>query len=255
MATKNESAADEHLNNVYRKGNNKPKYTYKHFKQIAPDCGSRPDSQCTVVVIKYPVFNNIPSLNDSIKHRFFHLFRSDSTSTTDTNFTKYANKFINSYESDRISDPVRPWKIAGTAEVLRRDSSLITIYFSDDSYDGGAHEHDGFSFINWDSKTSRVIELDDLFIDGYYDKLIKIAEKIFRKHEKLSDNASFENYLFKNGKFGLNNNFLITPNYIIFLYNEYEIKPYTEGTTEIDIPYTQIKSLLRPNTVVAQYTK
>ena len=48
---------------------------------------------------------------------------------------------------------------------------------------------------------------------------------------------------------------MITPTGLSFLYNEYEIKSYAEGQTTLFIPYTQIKSLLRPKTVVSQYLK
>jgi len=98
--------------------------------------------------------------------------------------------------------------------------------------------------------------LPDVFAEGYTTKLTAAAEKIFRAQEKLSDTASLANgYMFKDGKFVLNNNFLVTPIGIRFLYNEYEAKPYSDGPTEILIPYTQIKPLLRSNTVISQYIK
>jgi hypothetical protein len=50
-------------------------------------------------------------------------------------------------------------------------------------------------------------------------------------------------------------NFSVTPIGIKFLYNQYEIKPYAAGITELFIPYAQIKSLLRPNSVVTQFIK
>jgi hypothetical protein len=40
-----------------------------------------------------------------------------------------------------------------------------------------------------------------------------------------------------------------------FLYNQYEIKPYPAAETNILIPYSQIAPLLRPNTVITQYSK
>jgi hypothetical protein len=208
-----------------------------------------------VVNIKYPVFTDQKVLNDSIKNKLITLFWRHSNNTADTSLKKYADDFIRDYEQDTIRDPDGPWKIESTAKVLLQDSSLVTLYFAGESYDGAAHGHDGFSFINWDVRKSRIITISDIFVDTYGKRLTKIAEKIFRKQENLSDTASLNDYLIKDGIFVLNHNFLITKSGITFLYNDYEIKPYTEGTTEIDIPYSQIKSLLRPNTVVAQYIK
>ena len=59
----------------------------------------------------------------------------------------------------------------------------------------------------------------------------------------------------KDNQFALNNNFLITPLGLRFLYNQYEIKPYSAGQTVLFIPYAKIKSLLLPHTVVSQYIK
>lgn len=140
--------------------------------------------------------------------------------------------------------------------VLRQDSSLTTLLLKGYSYLGGAHGGSLISFINWNTKANKKIALSDIFMDGYQEKLRQVAEQIFRKDEKLSDTASLANdYFFKDSKFALNNNFCITPIGIRFLYNEYEIKPYSAGTTSLFIPYEQIESLLRPNTVVSQYIR
>ena len=98
--------------------------------------------------------------------------------------------------------------------------------------------------------------MDDIFVEGYQENLNKIAEKIFRTDEKLSDTTSLAtNYFFDKNKFSLNKNFMVTPQGVSFLYNEYEIKPYSAGQTTLLIPYSQIKSLLRPATVVSQYLR
>jgi hypothetical protein len=121
---------------------------------------------------------------------------------------------------------------------------------------GGARGYSLTNFINWNTKAGKKIELKDIFRDGYAKKLNSVAEKIFRKQEKLSDTAALKpNYFFPESKFTLNNNFLITPIGIRFLYNQYEIKPYQAGVTNILIPYAEILSLLRPGTVITQYHK
>ncbi len=120
----------------------------------------------------------------------------------------------------------------------------------------GAHGAYLAHFINWNSHANKKITLSDIFVKGYREPLDKIAEKIFRKDEKLSDTATLaDDYFFENNKFRLNENFMITPLGIRFLYNEYEIKPYSAGQTNLVIPYIRIKSLLRPHTVVSQYIK
>jgi len=231
-----------------------PKYEYKIVKERASDCGTKPDSGCTIAKITYPEFNNTQTLNKTVKQKILDLFGVNSTSTT---IESYAKSFITNYEVDTSEEKKGGhfFTLKIDANVLREDSSLTTVYISGTEYVGGGHDADRFLLVNWNTKSSKTIKLDDIFIDGYHEKLIQIAERIFRKNEKLSDTASLKNYLFEKGIFTLNNNFLITPTGITFLYNEYEVKPYTEGTTQIDIPYSQIASLLRPNTVITQYYK
>jgi hypothetical protein len=122
------------------------------------------------------------------------------------------------------------------------------------SFQGGAHGSSLTMFMNWDAKSSKVIKLNEILIDNYQHPLDSIGEKIFRTQEKLSDTEPLKiNYFFAKDKFALNDNFLITPTGLRFLYNEYDIKPYAGGKTELFIPYAQIQLLLRPNSVVSQY--
>lgn len=52
-------------------------------------------------------------------------------------------------------------------------------------------------------------------------------------------------YLFEKGRFVLNDNFTLTQTGIKFLYNVYEIKPYVAGITELEIPYSDLKDILK----------
>jgi hypothetical protein len=112
-------------------------------------------------------------------------------------------------------------------------------------------------FLNWNTKANKSITLSDILVKDYKDKLTPQVEAIFRKRRKAQQMmlSLAQDYFFKDNKFALNNNFSITPVGLKFLYNQYEIKPYAAGQTSLLIPYTKIKSLLLPNTVVSQYIK
>ena len=111
-------------------------------------------------------------------------------------------------------------------------------------------------YINFDVKSNHRIFLKDILIKNYKTNLDKIGDTIFRKEEKLSDNTSLkEQYKFKDGVFTLYDNFLITPTGLKFLYNPMDIKPLNAGQTVVFIPYSKIKSLLLPHTVISQYIK
>lgn len=190
-------------------------FIYKHVKQKA--AGSTVD-------ISYPVFKNQPVLNDSLN-----------------NYLKGQKMAVNRDLH---------------AVVLRQDSSLTIIEINEISVEPGKSEKTTSThFINWNTKKAKSIKLNDILIGQNTDQLNKIAEAIFRKNEKLDANASLGGYSFKGGQFALNNNFLITPIGLKFLYNNGEAKPASYGPVVLFIPYSQILNLLRPNTVIEQYHK
>ena len=191
------------------------KFIYKHIKQKA--AGSAID-------ISYPIFKNQPVLNDTLNT---YLRGQKTTSDRDLH-----------------------------AVVLRQDSSLAIIEINEVSLEPGKTGKTTLThFINWNTKKSKTIKLNDILIDPYSDQLNKVAETIFRTNEKLSATASLSGYSFKGGQFALNNNFLITPIGLKFLYNDGEAKPASYGPVVLFIPYSQILNLLRPNTVIEQYHK
>jgi hypothetical protein len=230
-------------------------YTYKTIKERAADCGNKPDSGCTVVKIIYPIFNDQSTLNDTINYKLANLFTFDKTST---DLQEYTKRFLAGYDRFRKHDKRSSlfFTLDNHAKILRQDSSLTTLEISGYSFQGGAHGNSITTFINWNTKSEKNIYLKDILKDNYKAQLTAIADTIFRKQEKLSDTASLANdYFFKDNKFALNENFSITPLGIKFLYNQYEIKPYAAGQTDLFIPYARIRSLLKPNTVITQYLK
>ncbi|MDN5284571.1 MAG: hypothetical protein JWR38_845 [Mucilaginibacter sp.] len=231
-------------------------YAYTIVRERAADCGNKPDSACTVVQVKYPVFTGQQKLNDSITRSLTSLFAMDGK--PDSTIALMTKNFLKAYVDFKKNEPksVIFYELNSYAKVLTQDSSLATLEVGGYTYQGGAHGGSATFFINWNTKANKNLTLNDIFTDGYKDKLKAIAETIFRKDEKLSATASLaDNYFFTDNKFALNDNFLITPTGLKFLYNQYEIKPYAAGTTTLVIPYSQITSLLRPNTVVTKYTK
>ncbi len=230
-------------------------YTYKIIKERAADCGTKPDTSCSEANITYAVFGGHQALNDSIANRLLQTYQGDKPDKT---LEMQAKSFVKGYMTDtlRQADSNKMiYTLETSARVVRQDSSLVTIQIDSYAFTGGAHGDTFTGFLNWNTGEDKKVALKDIFIPGYNEKFRVVAEKIFRTQEKLSDTSSLQNYFFKDAKFALNDNFLVTPVGIRFLYNEYEIKSYAEGQTELLIPYNKIKSLLRPQSVVNQYLK
>ncbi|RYU92187.1 DUF3298 domain-containing protein [Mucilaginibacter terrigena] len=230
-------------------------YTYQKIYERAADCGNKADSACTIVKITYPQFKDKAVLNDTVKNKLIRMFIMDD-SKPDTSLKNMAADFLKSYTDFKEDDPRTEmfFTLDTYAKVIGQDSALIALEYGGYTFQGGAHGASFTGFINWDGKTNKNVTLDDIFTNGYQPQLSKIAEKIFRKDEKLTDTSSLaRDYFFKDNKFALNDNYSITPAGIRFVYNQYEIKPYAAGQTELLLPWAQIKTLMRPQSAASQY--
>lgn len=229
-------------------------YQFKSVNAKADDCAGKPDSTCTTVKFKYPAFENQPLLNDTIVTGLAMLLDRQKGIA---GLQRLTWQFLQDYKDFKKTNPSSPmfFTLDSKVNVVRQDSSLVGLEFTGYQFTGGAHGATFTRYVNWDVAAKKKILLDDIFKGNYEAELTKIGEKIFRKQENLGDTASLAaNYFFKDAKFSLNQNFLITPIGIKFLYNQYEIKPYAAGQTTLEIPYTEIKTLLKPGTVTARYS-
>lgn len=265
-------------------------YTYNTIHERAPDCGNKADSACTVAKVRYPVFKNAPLLNDTIVKRLTSLYPAYTDKKRDTTLRAMVGSFMKAYaefnkslskSSSGIASPKQPansktdaaparqtepnsanaqrsvfFTIDIYSKVVFQDSAVVALEYGGYTYEGGAHGATFTGFINWNPIIKKEVHLKDVLIDGYNEKLTHIADSIFRKNEKLKDTSSLaRDYFFKDNKFALNNNYSLTPIGIRFIYNQYEIKPFAAGQTELLIPYDKIKELIRPKSVIARYIK
>ncbi len=228
-------------------------FTYKYLRADEKNCPNKND--CSYVELSYPVFKSASRLNKTIAKSVLSFLNDENGSirNVDKIFKGFSDDFFgdpDSTDSQRMAASTLGLQI----DTMVQDSSLAIIQLADEM-SGGAHPNENVNYINWNTKADLQIRLDDILKSGYKTRLTEIAETIFRKDEHLGKSDALDGYFFKDGIFTLNDNFQITPSGLSYYYNNYEIKPYSEGPTVLLIPYTKIKSLLKPNTVLAQYLK
>jgi hypothetical protein len=159
------------------------------------------------------------------------------------------NNLTKSYDELQTDNPIgnMPWDLERDVEVMNNAKEIFSIKFAENSFLGGAHPNTVELFSNFDLKTGKELTLPDLFVNGYEDKLLTIAEKLFREQKKLSPEQNLDeaDFTFENNKFALNNNFYISSEGIGFYYNPYEIAAYVYGPTELLIPFDKIKDIIK----------
>jgi len=231
-------------------------YTYQTIIQNKPGCNVKTDGNCFLIKIKYPLFKNDQLVNDSVQGFIINHFLPDGQHLTD--LPQSAKIYLSNYNKALNGAGLyKPEQIHFDIGVVRQDSSLLTIDLKDLQAHNQSTSLVPFDYYaNFDVRTSRRLSLKDILVKGYQAALTKIADTAFRIEEKISDTTSLKGkYAFRDNTFTLSDNFLITPTGLIFLYNPMDIKPLNAGQTEISIPYTKIKSLLLPHTVISQYVK
>ena len=226
-------------------------YSYRTF--TITDTACKIGMGCTNVEIKYPTFKNGLKLKSFIDQQLLEFMEAFKTVTNiDVAFKAYQKNLVASLDSTTDEDGTSLSYSQLRIDVLSQYLELI-ILERDDEMGGGAHPNHNYSFINWDRNSDSSISLNDIFVKGYKLELRQIAESTFRTDKNLKQTGCLTGFNFENDKFTLSSDFYLNDKGITFFYQIYSIAPYSEGPTELLIPYKSIKHLLRPNTVLSQF--
>jgi len=137
-----------------------------------------------------------------------------------------------------------PWSYYDSTYLDESFEQFVQVKRNSYAFTGGAH---GNSYIGnnlFSKETGEQLKLKDFISD--VPKLTKIGDKYFRQTVEIqpADNLEEQGFWFKKG-FELNGNFYFENNKMVFVYNQYEIGPYSMGIISIEIPIREIKSLLK----------
>jgi hypothetical protein len=211
------------------------------------------ETDTTKINIRFPLLQGAP-LKDSVQKAILDgVVGSDSLSKS---LEDYANNFIADYQSylkDEFSNHF-PWEMDIDISVATNTANHFCIVANEYEYMGGAHPNGYVIYSNFDRATGSIVGLGSIFENGTKEKLTVIAEKLFREQQQVDDSLSLADAGFftlveegEEGRFFLNQNFLIEKDGIRFYYNKYEIAPYVVGPSEVFIPWQKILHLLNKN--------
>ncbi|MFD0941597.1 DUF3298 and DUF4163 domain-containing protein [Pedobacter boryungensis] len=208
-------------------------------------------SDTTKAVITYPIFKN-EILNNYILRQVFNYIGEEEKATS---YKDIATSFVNGYDDFHAQNKTsaQTWWLTISVKLLRQTNNYIALQYINSDYSGGAHPNTSFSYLNYNTKTNSALTLDSLIATNQREKLVSVAEAIFRKDEKLTTTEPLSGkYFFSDDKFHLPENFYVSNKGLVFLYNPYEIKPYSEGITKLTIPFSTLKGIAKPNTILTE---
>lgn len=213
--------------------------------------------QCSVKMsIAYAKDSNgkvAKTINNAIQQKLFYAQGMTVKQAAEMFADKYTAEYVKSlaplYREDRADTAKHAWYryTYNVNTETRQGRDGVTLYIINlDYYEGGAHGVSQQTTINFDTKTGKAMTLADVFVPGYKARLNEallkaLEDKVGAKDVKeLHDN----DYLYSMDMFAPEN-FLLGDDGITFIYNIYEIAPYSKGKTELTLDYSDINDLLK----------
>ncbi len=160
-----------------------------------------------------------------------------------------ADYFFSVYEKERKEFPVNwPYQFELDGSVLLNRPGLVSLDLSFYAFTGGAHGNSHTENFVFNTATGKRLGLNDVFVTGFEAPLNKLIDSRFRKMRGLSPAERLDGeqgMLFENS-IRFNDNLALTDKGIRFHYNPYEIAAYAFGSTVVNIPYSELEGLLKP---------
>jgi Deacetylase PdaC/Protein of unknown function (DUF3298) len=205
--------------------------------------------------------NLTKAINDSVQSCIIGtlLMSSGDTSSAKNDLATAVQKFRMEYEKMMQEDKAAPaderfhvvYDYNAQTKVDFKSEKITCISISEDIYTGGAHPNAFVSFLVFDNKTGKTIDLAEIVKDrkGFDD----LVEQTFREVRKadieepkksLEDNGFFVDE--KTKRLPLPANFSVSEDgkSLYFMYNSYEVAAYAYGPTDFSIPLDQLTNLL-----------
>lgn len=221
---------------------------------------------------KFPVkFNNkedISRLQQIFSGTFFNDESYDSLALQEVldeylkNYTAEYRTLVDQYNQDKAnleSDQMPSWYWYYhyiNNEILFNDKNIVSYSVEHSDYTGGAHGSLHVLFYTIDLNNITTITQEDIFQPNYHNFLTsKIIEKLMEKYDVSKAEQLIDEGFFDINDIAPNDNFWLSDEGVHYVYNQYEIAPYSMGPIEVTIPFEEIKSIIIPESIAGIYIK
>lgn len=140
------------------------------------------------------------------------------------------------------------WADERRMEVIHADPQVLSVELLLYSFTGGAHPNTFAALESFDLATGEPLALEDLVAAGSGPRLDALGERHFREEREIPETESLEEagFWFEDDRFRLPDNFAVTGEGLVFVFNPYEVAPYVFGPTRITLPWAELRGLLVP---------
>jgi hypothetical protein len=136
--------------------------------------------------------------------------------------------------------------IIGKVKFQKHD--VLTYEMNFNEYTGGAHNMYATTYESFDLKRMKDVKLNDLFKPNYQNELTAIIVKqlLTDMHVRTVGELTEKGYG-STGNISPTENFYFSKDGMTFVYNIYEIAPYSLGIISVHIDYDKLKSIMEPS--------
>lgn len=214
------------------------------------------------IEVELPVkFQNKEILTNIQKQIIGKIFSEKYTNLPlDTLAPTYATKLYDDYRADygavleklsnKSTEAENEIQIEGIA--LYKDKKILSYSYERYAYMGGETGNSNRYFYNFDLSNGHIITEKDLFIDNYQSSLTElIKQRIVEDNIEIESVADLHEFDFWEDKIKPNGNFYIAEDGLVYVYNSFEIAPYSTGQTEVTLPYNRLKVLMKPDNLIS----
>lgn len=221
-------------------------------------CSNKVSPYCSVhLELHYADYAKAPQvatdINNAIEQQLLELSALTMQQAVDSFAAQYAANYRRNllplYRQDQENPERCPWYeyryTIGTETAEGRNG--VAVYKATvDYYEGGAHGIQQLLTMNFDTETGHQYRLQDVFVAGYEFRLkeLLIAALLIQTDCNSVDELRNKGYLYSMDIFP-SENFILGTDGITFVYNPYEIAPYSMGKTELTIGYDDLEKILK----------
>jgi hypothetical protein len=226
-----------------------PDIIMKEVFASSQDC--LPDSSsCTYVRIEFPVFTDSTKskLNEIISTKL-KTIAADFVSEEASKGTieHIAQSFIKDFETFSLDYPTYQfgWHVNMKAEITYESEQAISFRIDSEAFTGGAHPNSTTRYFVIDTHSNRLLKTTDIIADTA--KFKGLLEASFRQSKGMDENQSYADigYFIDDDNFLISDNIGLTDDEVVVHFNPYEIAPYSEGATTIEVKKQTLGNLLK----------
>ncbi len=197
-----------------------------------------------------------PKIIDSVRQIITNgFFGSDfKLSAPDSMLISFEEEYLDNYVKQN-----KNWHASGTSfnwekslamSVIYNSSYLLCLEYLRYAYAGGSHGMTNISYNIVQLDKGKLLTYSDVFVQEADSALSVLLTKQLREDYKIPEEVTLKQAGFFVADVEPNDNIYIDGNGIGFLFNSYEIAPYSQGTTNIFLEYKQIQHLVKMGTPV-----